>query len=300
MTNFSQTGNSQRAGGVTGFARWVYRWLYWNAGLRHLVVPLGLGFRKYGIQDPIVVYQPGKVGSTSLYVSLKRLELDVPLYHLHFLDDLDAMQEVIEKTADAQAGLRDIARARQIRQAMARAPQKKWNFITLTRMPISRLVSVFFQALDNYFPNAAERYAAQTLKLDEVIRFFVDEFREAWAEQWFDRQLKTPFGLDVYATPFDKARGYQIYAHDNLCLLIVRLEDLNRVAPEALREFLGIPNFLIVNRNVGENKPTGTLYRDFIAALRLPPGRIEELHGTNYARQFYTPQELEASVARWV
>ena len=35
--------------------------------------------------QPIVIYQMGKVGSSSVYSSLKALKLDNPVYHVHFL-----------------------------------------------------------------------------------------------------------------------------------------------------------------------------------------------------------------------
>lgn len=297
---WKQNRHPRRGRGVAGFTQWAYRWLYWNAGLRHLAKPLGVGMKKYGIQDPIIVYQMGKVGSTTVYISLKRLQLDVPLYHLHFLSDLDKMQGVVQAQVNHTIALQLNETARKIRREMEQSPQRKWNLIALTRTPVPRLISVFFQNLGNYFPEAAARYQAGALPLDEVTNYFIYRFREGWAENWFDRQMKEPFGLDVFAESFDRERGYQIYTHNSLRLLVLRLEDLNAVGPAAMHEFLNIPDFSVRNRNVGEGKPTGTLYRDFIATLRLPPARIQELHSSRYAQHFYTPQELEASIARWV
>ena len=41
--------------------------------------------RQPQLHDPIIVYAMGKVGSTSAFISLKRLNLGVPLYHVHYL-----------------------------------------------------------------------------------------------------------------------------------------------------------------------------------------------------------------------
>lgn len=286
--------------GLSEVPRWAANWMYWNSGVRPLADRVGLKPKRYGITQPILVFQMGKVGSTSVYASLKRLELDVPLYHLHFLNNLDDMEETVRRfPARAARSLELIATARKIRQEMARQPRKKWNIITLVREPIPRLVSVFFESIDDYIPNMKECYAAGELGLDAMISYFVNEFRESWVLNWFDTQVRDLFGLDVFETPFDKGRGYQIYEQSNIRLLLMRLHDLNRVAPQAMHEFLGISNFQLVTRNVGEAKATGSLYRDFVNGLRLPPTMVHEWHSTRYAKHFYTPEELAASVARW-
>lgn len=286
--------------GLGGVPYWGYRWLYWNTPFGKLAKRAGKSLGAFPVRDPIIVYQMGKVGSTSVFMSLKRMELNVPLYQLHFMSDLDKMERVTRTRQEAEIAYRQIEIARRIRAEMVTKPEKKWNLITLTRAPVPRLISVFFQGIDNDIPNAAERYQSGTLKLQQVLDYFTDQFREGWAEGWFDGQLYEPFGLDVFAEPFETARGFQIYRHGSLRFLIIRLEDLNRVASDAMREFLGLENFQLVQRNVGEDKAVGTLYRDFRTALRLSPEFVREMHSSRYARHFYTPQELNASIARWV
>ena len=193
-----------------------------------------------------------------------------------------------------------VANAKKIRREIAEQPEKRWNIVTLTRLPIPLRLSAFFEGIEHRFPDMAGRYERGELGLEEVTDYFIHTFRDETALRWFQRQIQEPFGLDVYATPFDKARGYQIYEHGNIRVLLLRLENLNAVGPQAMREFLGIPNFRILNRNVGEAKKTGAVYRDFIRALRLPTAFVEGWHSSRYARHFYTPQELEGSVARWI
>jgi hypothetical protein len=243
----------------------------------------------------------GKVGSTSVYISLRRLQLGVPLYHLHFLNNLEHKVELMQQQAglDPELPIGWVEDARKIQREMTAQPDKRWNLISLTRLPVPRQVSAFFEGATNRFPDMAERYDRGELQLQEVMDYFVQVYRDETPLRWFQLQIEQPFGLDVYATPFDKARGYQIYSHKNIRLLLIRLENLNRVAPQAMREFLNIPNFRIVNRNAGESKKTGAVYRDMRANLRLPGSYIDEWHTTQYAQHFYTPQELQASVASW-
>lgn len=287
--------------GIAALPLWAGRWVYWNTGVRPLADRLGWKPKKYGISDPIIVYQYGKVGSSSVHYSLKRLNLDVPLYHLHFLNHLDERAKAAERSPHAlKVALEKIEIARQVRREMELHPKRRWNLISLVRTPIPRLVSIFFEHIEAHFPNLLERYNNGQLQIHELTDYVLREFQPVGELRWFQGQLKELFGIDVFATPFDKARGYQMYEHGRIRLLLMRLEDLNRIAPKAMHEFLGIPDFRLVNRNMSDTKDTGRVYRDFVAALRLPAAMIEEWHHTRFAQHFYTPEELEASVARWV
>ena len=77
MTNTQAKSNRLQTefqkGGINGVARWAGRWLYWNASLYRLS-PTELRrtykklkpHKKFNINAPILVYQMGKVGSTSV------------------------------------------------------------------------------------------------------------------------------------------------------------------------------------------------------------------------------------------
>lgn len=290
---------------------WAARWLYWNMGLYHLAHPpsreqIRLAFKyrrsnkKYGIRDPLIVYQMGKVGSSSLYSSLIALDLDVPVYKFHFLNDLDKHEEWIRQaTPDDVGAIRMFGLARQVRNEMQRAPYQKWNLISLVRAPVPRAISGFFQNLNITFPPYRERLAHNELTAEELAEYFVKHYFDQIPFEWFDRQIEQLFGIDVYAIEFPKARGYQIYKKDNIHLLVFRLEDLNRCAAQAFHEFLNIPNFKLLGKNFGEQKKYGTLYHEFQEILRLQPKYVQRWHQSKYAKHFYTPEELVNSVVRW-
>lgn len=114
-------------------------------------------------------------------------------------------------------------------------------------------------------------------------------------------KFRERYGRGVcYATPFPKERGYVILERGNLRMLILRMEDLDRCVTPAIREFLGIPDFRLASKNIGEQKAYGQVYQDTLKVLRLPPDYVQRKHATKYARHFYTPEELNASVSRWV
>jgi hypothetical protein len=156
---------------------------------------------------------------------------------------------------------------------------------------------MFFNNLDSYVPNYEERYRRNELQFAELTEFFLHRFNDTTPEYWFDTQVKAVFGLDVYAVPFDRGRGYQIYENERARLVVIRLEDFNRAVPPALKDFLGIPDFRVVRANIGESNAYGQVYKDYLKTAPIPRDYIEANHATRYAQHFYTPEELEASVA---
>jgi hypothetical protein len=298
-------------GGVKGFARHSVKWVYWNGKMYRLLPPHQIRharqfykqvkpIKKYGIQDPILVYQMGKVGSTSILNALRALDLDVPVYHIHHLNKLDKYEARTRQFPERYRGMQQmLAHSRAILHDMQQSPDKKWNLISLVRAPIPQVVSAFFQDLDVLFPEYVVMTERGELTGAKLVEYFLREYRNETPLHWFDVQLRDVLGLDVYAQPFPIAQGYHIYPFKNLRLLVMRLEDLERCAAPALREFLNIPNFQLAKENSGEQKAYAPLYREFRAQLRLPAEFVQKYNNSRYAQHFYTASELAASVAQW-
>ena len=298
--------------GIVGTALWALNWAMWKTRVYYALPPplaeavqaryrFTRRVKKYGIAEPIIVYQMGKVGSSSMYWSFDALRLNAPVYHLHYLNGMDEMEAWIRKTLRVnRRELKMVELARKLRREIERGTAPRYHLVSLVRAPVPRNLSTYFHNVDSYFPNFVERIQARTLRVSELGDYFVNVFRETTPERWFDEQVREVFGIDVYATPFSRERGYQIYENDKARLLVLRLEDLNRVVAAAMREFLNIPDFVLVPANAGENKTYGGLYKEFLAQLRLPREYIKATDATRYARHFYNESELAASVARWV
>lgn len=298
--------------------RWAREWMYWNTQLyrlhttgAHLSHQIHLDdlrlwlkihrhHKKYGITEPIIVYSVPKVGSTTVFRSLQALDLDVPIYHLHFLADFETVANWARNSlAKPAKTLRVIEKAKHVRQEIDAAPQKKWNLINLVRLPVPRLISNFWENIESNVPNFRTRLASGTVSVSEIINLFLANNLHDWVSYWYDIQIKDIFGIDVFAEPFARARGYQIFNGVGARLLLMRLEDLDHIASPAMQDFLAIPKFVLYDKNVGAKKLWGGLYQSFLDELRLPAEFIAKQHETRYAQHFYTPAELEASVQKW-
>jgi hypothetical protein len=232
---------------------------------------------------PVVVYQMGKVGSMALVASLERQGVG-PVYHLHALNP---------------AGERPQQAARLVYEEMVLA-QRPAKFIALVRETIARNVSAFFQE-ENFVRHTGQRFAEFGGSLEELARLFGSKLHHMsiFPLTWFDRQVKQVLGIDVYAEPFDRSRGFVRLGRGAHELLVLKSELDDRSKAAAVATFLNLDGFEIERANVGGQKAYAEVYRRFRESIRLPDTYIEGILSSRYMRHFYSEQEIERFRAYW-
>lgn len=254
---------------------------------------------------PVIIFQPGKVGSSSVHESLLRkyeeLGISVPVYHAHVLENIDARIEYVKTNRKAPAHtIKMLTDSKRLREKISEDPAQVWNVINLVRDPVAIKVSVLFQTLYEYIPDWKNRSQMGVLKMEDLddILFNKPEFGTSGFESWYASQITPLWGINVFEQPFSKEKGYHIYHQGRVNLIIFRLEDLNSVAKKAFDEFLGIQDFEIINVNVGEQKRYAELYEQF-KQRPLPEQYVDAIYNTRFARHFYTDLEIEQFRKKW-
>jgi hypothetical protein len=228
---------------------------------------------------PVLIYQQGRVGSTSVFWTLSRLGLPNPIIHVHELSEegidgtlgrkWDALRTLWRTEAsdprarlfDHYTLLRDIAHYRSFRRLRriidAPAPLR-WKIITHVRDSVEREISNYvFQCLP------AQR------------------------------------GIDVFSHPFDPERGFALIRSDAADVLVFRLESLSASFSEAVREFLGVEGASLVDQNRAVEKPYAAIYAAFLDRLRLNPALCRRVYESKLCRHFYSDLEREQLLRRW-
>jgi hypothetical protein len=117
---------------------------------------------------------------------------------------------------------------------------------------------------------------------------------------WFNSQLAAVTGIDVLREPFEPTRGWGIYEEGRFRILLIRFEDLARVAPDALQRFFSLESPLsLVHRNQGSTKRYASLYRLFRTSADIPPHILDMAYESDLARHFYTEDERMAFRSAW-
>lgn len=256
-------------------------------------------------EKPVAVFQMGKVGSKTVDESVaeayRKRGKKVPVIHVHVLNNFDKIEKgLIAERGLGGGGFGAIRNGRILRNLIEKNPSIKWNVITLVREPVARNVGAFFQNLWSIIPDWRERYAKGNLTIEELQKVFISAMSVQNAPvAWFDEQLKPVFYVDVFSIPFPAEQGYYIYPETiRGRVLLIRLEDLNRIGPHAIKEFLELDEFELHNINIGENKEYAEIYKAF-KSKPLPLDYVQKTYEIKVATHFYTPAEIAEFTRRW-
>lgn len=266
----------------------------------------------YGGQ-PIINYQMGKVGSSTVTASLEAMNLDQAIYHVHFLNPKRVRQIERQRRKYFRTEKYALLKRPWLYEFLFEQIQKKdghWKLITLVREPVARNVSTFFENLDVTRKPDSTAYViksdyydidieADPENLDELIGLFFDRLVHERPLRYFDDEIKTVFGIDVFATRFPIEKGYCVYRGENADLLLIRLENLDQCASTVFKRFLGLDDFKLIRANVASDKIYAALYKAFKHSVRFPEAYVREMYESAYARQFYNEEEIRGFRHGW-
>ena len=271
---------------------------------------------------PVLIYQMGKVGSSSIRNSLFRCQHPntrlVLMSHEYFpvrnrdpdriaiepeYRDMLIREVAHEQHIHQQFSLRkrlgrrfrEKLYAERIYKSYVRS-QRPVRVITLVREPVANNISMFFQLLGRYIGKDAER---PDYDIDELIDVFIANYMHSRPLTWLDAEIKTNFGIDVYQSPFPVDQGYTVISEGRISLLLIRCELDDLTKAQAIADFLDLDEFEIFRSNVASEKNYAGQYAEFKQRVRIPPSLLDQMYNSKFARQFYSMEERERLRNRW-
>lgn len=275
-------------------------------------------FHKSGIDSKsIIIYQMGKVGSTSILHSLQAIDSIPAVFQVHTLSDkgINEMENrywgntptIIRRSLLPETT--HVYVSHSLKSRLSKNPDSKWKIITLVRDPIARNVSEFFYSVDTtkndpHIPDFYARYRSGNINVSELIDRFLERFSEGSDEytvplNWFDREFPNVIGFDIYSIEFPRQKGFNIIHSDKYDILILKLEWLKTCFSKAFHEFLGLQNFDLVTKNTASQKAYYPIYKKFLQEVDLPYQYVSRIYNSKYVQHFYTAREIEKFVKRW-
>ena len=245
-------------------------------------------------KEPVIVFQMGKVGSTSVASSFPTQghPVSVQTHHLH--------RPRIEAAKDwsRTRGLPIRAHFFHADAAARRVVEKgrPFKLITLVREPVGRSVSNFFHNFERF---VGVPLAESTHSVEELTEILVAHEHELDEGRWFQREFEPALGVDVYAHPFDHQAGTQVIPSGRGEILVLRLETPDAAKEAAIADFLGEDDFTLATANVGDAKEYGEGYQRFRAHAVLPRDFLLRKLTTPYATHFYSDEERADIRDRW-
>lgn len=254
----------------------------------------------------IIIYQMGKVGSTTIHASLENANLSLPVYKVHFLSDegMKHGEEFHQKTLKIPwESTPHIQTSQFLRDKIRSDDHVKWKIITLVREPISREISEFFQYVHSMYPELLDEDGMlekeRTLRILQT-KFMFYNVQKNYTCRWFDMEMKGMFDLDVYAYPFNTEDGFTIINQGQVDLLILRLEDIDQNFSRAVTQFLELPTPIeMIKGNVRTEQKRGTTYQHILQEFTIRESVCRKIYTSNYAKHFYSDAEIEQLVQKW-
>lgn len=242
----------------------------------------------YKHHSVFLVYTMGKVGSASMYLSLKRRFPFAYVFHVHFLSR-HWLKERLPKEHEIFHS--NIELGESINQIIAKNPRLRIKIITLVREPVVRAISDLFQNWKHQFDNLYETPLAE-------LQEYIENVNYDYTLEWFDTEFKNYTGVDIYKLPFDPEKGYAIYQLERFDMLCIQLEQLNRVGQQAIKEFVG-EDIALISSNTSAKKKGSNQYSYLKKNVRIDPKKLDAIYNSPLMKHFYTEEQLKEFKAKW-
>lgn len=226
----------------------------------------------------VILYQMGKVGSSTLKESLKHQNIKPLHIHRYYFKNNEkpiGLRRFIHKVKS------NIIFNRFIRN-------KRVKVITFYRDPLARNISSFFQNLDVYF----SKTELETLSFEILERKFIGASNlHKSPNNWFDIEFNKKLRVDIFKNPFDKEKGFGIFKKNNIDFFVCTTNKINSLEKEFGR-FLEIEDFKIINKNIGSKKWYNHLYKEFKEKYKPSATMLDSLYNSKTIRHFYSEEDI--------
>ena len=236
------------------------------------------------IKNPVVIYTPGKVGSSSIVNSLRSLGVDeVQPHSLRY--SIPGVYFVSAPSTHLQKLYYLLKTALLRVKTMAYKAchiGREVKVISLVRSPAERNISAFFEHFHHLGVGEINDFTAQ--ELAELFYKYGDYDAQ---ERWLSEELKAVFDIDLYeALSFDVGRPVTV-SRGNVKLFFLRMEDLNGCFDE-LKLWLGLPGLTLIPTNRSEYKEYAVVYKETKSIILNNADYISAIENTYFFKSFYS------------
>ena len=243
----------------------------------------------------IIVYQMGKVGSSSIESSLD--VSGVKSIHIHTLYGETVNYLFDYSNTGFSRGMKKALLCFLYRQSFKFGGNVK--IISLMREPISRNLSTLFQELPRMLYLESKKDNRSEMDVNEVL----DRCMNIYVNQriplnWFNDELRKVTGINVFSKKFNRELGFEVYKNRKVELLMLTAEKLN-ANYDAVANFTGISGGKLINSNTSSKKWYSTLYVEYKNNYNPEPDWINEVYNSQCIKYFYSDADIELFKSKW-
>ncbi len=231
---------------------------------------------------PVLIYQMGSAGSTSIRNSLSR----------HY-------PGLVHRTHGF--GPNTPSPTGQLLYRLCIENGVPIRIISVVRDPIAHNISHFFRFYPNWVNKNGENWPEDTSILatgDALVSEFMEYYPHEKILEWFD-SYDVDIGVNVYKKEFNKERGSRVLSCDNKKLLLMQLEINDNIKEKEIGNILKSNNISIRRRNKGKQKPYSKEYSSFLQIFKPKSEYIDKMYNNKYFNHFYGQSIKEKFIDRW-
>lgn len=250
----------------------------------------------YKYHKPILVFTMAKVGSLSIYFSLKKASKKYPVFHIHSLSEKEVN---INNKLCFDNGIYPGSKSPVflINKSIIKK-EKPYKIICLFRDPIDRNISAFFDAFELYVGVTPNKFRGEFSDLEKL---YYEKLPHEYCINWFERQLYESTGIDVYASDFEKAIKYKLLNNgNNVELLLMNSDIRDNLKEKLISNFCDLPEFKLKNINRSIDKEYSKLFSDFKNQIKFSNEYLQSQYESKYATHFFTKEHICEAVNKWV
>lgn len=282
---------------TTKLVRNIYKYTY---GLYEC---LKINLSSFSDNTPVLVYQMGKVGSSTIEMSLKKSGFKNAVYHIHFLSD-EGLKSAYEYYKNMGSGIPvHLQRSICLSNKISKSSSVRWKVVTIIREPVGREVSNVFQNLNDTNPETINKKSSYDVdRISRIVNGVLEGFNEDtnFTCKWIDNEINKTLNIDLFDREFDVDKGYSIINENNISLLVLRLEDMSDNFSEAMTKFFGDSEKIEMhNTNIGDSKNYSEAYSEIRKDIKLPSALCKKIYGSKYVKKFYNDKQIAEFITKW-
>lgn len=240
-----------------------------------------------GMPDPVLIYQMGKVGSSSVREMLERA--GVRNIHVHLISRSARIREAAFRRK-MEDGVPPHIYKGGIVDWWLHNTAKQVRVITLVRDPVASHISGEFElAHVTGFPAGNVQRSVDRLVRDLEGGALDEPFG------WFESEFSPTVELDFFAHPFDREAGWTRITTPRFDILALTLERLDALSTTVLSEFVGTD----LQPQVARQR-TDDVYGEVKRRVKLSAATLDRIYEHRRVQHFYSAARREQFRARWL
>lgn len=246
---------------------------------------LSFKFKNFNKKPPIIILTAGKVGSSSVYYTLKKYFVNNYVFHIHTLDNNRIEKAISVRIKDKRAVSKHLLVSQFLIKKLSNF-EGEVKIITLSREPISRGISSFFQNIDAYSHLQKSNLEIDKLRSVPIIKKDVLASIK-WLGDWFDNEIYGRFNINLLKEDLSSL-PYKVFINENIKLLFIKMELLNKEFESSSKEFFSLEKGIsLLNHNVGERKYYSDAYKETKQKIKFNKEELDRITNSRYFKSFY-------------